>query len=411
MLWLFLVVNFADKAIFGLAAVPIMRDLGLTHAQLGILGSSFYVLFSVAALGLGWLGDRCSTKWLIAAIALVWTVAQLPIALPIGFGLFLACRILLGAGEGPSLSISLHEAYKWFPDQRRPLVTGVIESGLPCGAALAALIGTWVIVNAGWRFAFALLGIASLAWCIAWLFINQTLNGREVRATGDADSRVIPVPPGENFWSRTLVGAMLAAFATYCVSSLTVIWLPPFFQMAVGLSPSRTGDALSIAWLIQIPLFPLVGWISQALHRRWRSTDVSRSALMTAGVGLSGAAMIGLAEVSQAWLAVLLAIVCLSGTVVAVTTIPPILGEVALAGRRSLTLGACVGLASVGGIIAPLAFGVIVDAAGHGASGYRLAFLGLGALIMAIATAASLLTHPSKDRERLQRLAARSASI
>ncbi len=257
-----------------------MRDLHLTHAQLGLLASSFYVLFSVAALGVGWLGDRFSTKWLLVAMALVWTIAQLPIAVPIGFGVFLACRMLLGAGEGPSLSISLHEAYKWFPDRRRPLVTGVIESGLPCGAVLAAFAGTWVIVHAGWRLAFGLLGIASLAWCIAWLFIARAPNQLTIGAMDDAGASESPVPLGSNPWSRTLVGAILAAFATYCVSSLTIVWLPAFFQTAVGLSPSRTGDALTIAWLVQIPLFPLTGWISQALHRRWRSTDISRSLLI-----------------------------------------------------------------------------------------------------------------------------------
>jgi MFS transporter, ACS family, D-galactonate transporter len=67
MLCLFMAVNFADKAAFGLAAVPIMNELHLSPSQFGLLGASFFALFSIAALIVGWLGDRVSTKWLLGA--------------------------------------------------------------------------------------------------------------------------------------------------------------------------------------------------------------------------------------------------------------------------------------------------------------------------------------------------------
>jgi hypothetical protein len=49
-LFLYMLVNFADKAVVGLAAVPIMQELELTPKQFGLVGSSFFFLFSLSAI-------------------------------------------------------------------------------------------------------------------------------------------------------------------------------------------------------------------------------------------------------------------------------------------------------------------------------------------------------------------------
>jgi ACS family D-galactonate transporter-like MFS transporter len=47
MLFRYMLVNFADKAVVGLAAVPIMRDMGLAPRDHGLLGSRFFLLYSI----------------------------------------------------------------------------------------------------------------------------------------------------------------------------------------------------------------------------------------------------------------------------------------------------------------------------------------------------------------------------
>ena len=53
LLFLFMLVNFADKIVVGLAAVPIMTELKLEPKEFGLLGSSFFLLFSIAAIVVG----------------------------------------------------------------------------------------------------------------------------------------------------------------------------------------------------------------------------------------------------------------------------------------------------------------------------------------------------------------------
>ncbi len=95
----------------GLVALPLMRDMSLTHSQFGVVGSAFFLLFALSGIGVGLFADRLNMKWLLAGLALTWAVAQLPLAWPTSFAVLLACRILLGAGEGPASPLALHVVY------------------------------------------------------------------------------------------------------------------------------------------------------------------------------------------------------------------------------------------------------------------------------------------------------------
>jgi MFS transporter, ACS family, D-galactonate transporter len=63
LLFLFMLINFADKAVIGIAAVPIMKELQLSPRQFGLLGSSFYLLFAVSAIVTGFTVNRVQTRW------------------------------------------------------------------------------------------------------------------------------------------------------------------------------------------------------------------------------------------------------------------------------------------------------------------------------------------------------------
>ena len=121
LLFLFMLVNFADKIVVGLAGVPIMTELKLEPSQFGLLGSSFFFLFSISAIVVGFIVNRVATRWVLIVLAVVWALAQFPMVGTIGFTTLLICRVILGAGEGPAFSVAAHSVYKWFPDEKRTL--------------------------------------------------------------------------------------------------------------------------------------------------------------------------------------------------------------------------------------------------------------------------------------------------
>ena len=53
LLFLFQTLNFFDKLVFGLSAVPMMKELGISPQQFGLIGSSFFLLFSISGVLVG----------------------------------------------------------------------------------------------------------------------------------------------------------------------------------------------------------------------------------------------------------------------------------------------------------------------------------------------------------------------
>lgn len=82
LLFLFMLVNFADKIVVGLAGVPIMTELKLEPEQFGLLGSSFFLLYSISAIVVGFIINRIATRWVLLVLALIWAHRRLDAALP-----------------------------------------------------------------------------------------------------------------------------------------------------------------------------------------------------------------------------------------------------------------------------------------------------------------------------------------
>ena len=173
LLFLFMLVNFADKIVVGLAGVPIMTELKLEPEEFGLLGSSFFFLFSIAAIIVGFIVNRIATRWVLLVLALVWALAQFPMVGTVGFTTLLVCRVILGAGEGPAFSVAAHSIYKWFPDEKRTLPTAILSQGSAFGVILAVPALNWVIVNYSWHYAFGALGVVGLMWVVAWLILGK----------------------------------------------------------------------------------------------------------------------------------------------------------------------------------------------------------------------------------------------
>ncbi|HEX7927204.1 MAG TPA: MFS transporter, partial [bacterium] len=223
LLFLFMLINFADKVVVGLAGVPIMHELGLTPVQFGQLGSSFFLLFSISALALGFVVNRVKTKWVIAVLAAVWALTQFPMVGNVGFSVLLASRIALGAGEGPAFPVAIHAVYKWFPNEQRTVPAGILSLGSAVGVFSAAPVLTYMIFSVSWHAAFGLLGAVGLVWVVLWLLLAEEGPISDAPATGAVASERIPYR--RLFASGTVLGTLIAGWVAYWGLALGLTWL------------------------------------------------------------------------------------------------------------------------------------------------------------------------------------------
>src|SRR6476646_7607514 len=225
LLFLFMLVNFADKIVVNLAGVPIKADLQLDPEQFGFLGSSFFFMFSISALAVGCIVNRVDTRWVLLVMAVIWSVAQFPMVGTVSFTTLVICRIILGAGEGPAFSVAAHAIYKWFPDEKRTLPTAILSQGSAFGVILAVPALNWIIVNHNWHYAFGALGVVGLMWAAAWLVMGKEGPLVQSAATAAADQRI---PYFQLLTSRTFIGCCAATFGAYWALSLGLTWFTPF---------------------------------------------------------------------------------------------------------------------------------------------------------------------------------------
>src|SRR5215475_5044994 len=285
LLFLFMVVNFADKIVVGLAGVPIMNDLKLDAEQFGELGSSFFLLFSISAIVVGFIVNRVDTRWVLLVMAIIWSLSQFPMVGTVSFTTLLICRIILGAGEGPAFSVAAHAIYKWFPDEKRTLPTAILSQGSAFGVILAVPALNWIIVNHSWHYAFGALGVVGLMWVVAWFVMGK--EGPLVQIAGAAAEPRIPY--FQLLTSRTFIGCCAATFGAYWALSLGLTWFTPFIVKGLGFSQTDAGWISILPWVFGAVIVILTGWISQALMTRGFNTRLARGVLGSVPLIVGGA--------------------------------------------------------------------------------------------------------------------------
>jgi len=403
LLFLFMLVNFADKIVVGLAGAPIMDELKLQPEQFGLLGSSFFFLFSISAIIVGFIVNRVETRWVLLVMSLVWALAQFPMLGAVSFTTLLICRVILGAGEGPAFSVAVHAIYKWFPDEKRTLPTAILSQGSAFGVILAVPALNWVIVNHSWHYAFGALGVVGLMWAVAWLFMGKEGPLVQTVAMAAADPRV---PYSELLTTRTFIGCCAATFGAYWALSLGLTWFTPFIVKGLGFSQKNAGWISILPWVFGAAVVLLSGWVSQVMLARGYTTRGARGVLGAAPLIVGGVILAMIPSVSGAGMQIALLVIGsgLCGSIYVVC--PPMLGEFTPVSQRGAVIAIYGAIYTLAGIIAPFVMGSVIQSAATPLDGYITGFV-INAVIMIVSGGLGLLLlWPNTERARLTGLAA-----
>ncbi len=233
------ILNFIDRQILGVLAVPIKAELHLSDTQLGMLGGIAFALFyTILGIPIARFADRSNRVRIIALCCATWSVFTAGCGLANNFlHLFLA-RVGVGIGEAGSTA----PCYSLIPDLFAPKWRGrafaVFQFGIPIGAALGVFFGGWIAASIGWRHAFMVIGLIGLpVSAIIWFFVREPAHG----GLDGADFPSQATVPLSRVMARLFrtPSYWLLAFGA-CCSALQMyglmFWLPSLFQRSFGLS-------------------------------------------------------------------------------------------------------------------------------------------------------------------------------
>ena len=407
LLFLFMLINFADKVVVGLAAQPIMKELNLDPKQFGLIGSSFFFLFAVSAVVVGFISNRVQTRHTLLVMAIVWSIVQFPMLGTVSLEVLIACRVILGAGEGPAAPVATHAIYKWFPDQLRGMPTAIIAQGSALGVIIAVPALNWIIVNHSWHWAFGALGVVGLLWAVAWLFLGRegTLVDAPVSATGStvgsdagSDERI---PYRYLLTCPSIIAACCTGFASYWGLALGLTWFPSYMMSGLGLDETVGRNLSVLPWLLGATVVLGGGYLSQRLKSQGVSSRMSRGVLACATVVLGGCTLpfVAVMPTPALKIAVLVFGGAIGSTVYVV--LPMIVSELTPQPQRAGMLAITTSIVTFAGVLSPVVMGLIIQHAKTPVAGYETGYVILGLLLLAAGIIGLLFIRPEADRKRL----------
>lgn len=406
LLFLFMVINFADKAIFGLVAVPLMEELTISPQQFGTIAGSFFFLFAISGIVVGFMSNTVSSRLLLVGLVIIWSIAQVPVAMGAStIAALMACRILLGIGEGPAYPLALHACYKWFPDQERTWPTAIVMQGGQVGMLLAGPLVGYLVISHGWRSVFWVTAVAGVLWLVVWAVLGKdgpisataaptTEAGKSTTSSRSSYRDVL--------LNRSFIGNLLMYWVAYWCAALVFTWLPAYLQRGLGFSSDTAGWLFSLCIFVAIPIVSGGSYLSNRFLRQGYSSRVARS-LVTVGFLLAGA----LCLLAAAYLnpgptaGIVLIALGLSFPQVGFVLCSAISAQISPVEKRGSTLAITNSLSTTAGLVAPIVMGRLIQAE-SGIAGFHQGFALTALLLLAGAVLGFILVDPARTLSQIQ---------
>ena len=151
--------SYVNRSVVFALFEAIKHDLGVTDAQLGWVASAYVLVFSLAALPFGVLGDLRSRRAVITGGVIVWSAFTVLSGAVTSFAGLLLCRAAVGLGGAAFGAASQSLVADYFPTRGRAFAMGILSAGITVGGVLGIWLGGRLEAAYGWRTALVAVGV------------------------------------------------------------------------------------------------------------------------------------------------------------------------------------------------------------------------------------------------------------
>src|SRR5437016_5025132 len=273
-----------DAMLYALVLTYIMRDLGMSKALAGSLGSLTLLASGIGGVAFGFLADRIGRKRALMLSILTYSICSFASGLSTGIVSLAISRFILGLGMGGEWNTGATLVAETWPDHLRAKAIALVQSSWAIGFALAALVAGVVLRYANWRAVF-FVGILPAAITL-WIQnrVPESNLWKEHRRSAVVPERLDETPKEEShdsflqifrppFLKSTMSLLLLNFFGMFAWWGLFT-WLPPYLSLPVEQGGRGFGVMGTTTLLIVLNLFGMFpgyasfGWVADHLGRR-----------------------------------------------------------------------------------------------------------------------------------------------
>lgn len=387
-------INYLDRAVLGVAAPSMTKELGLDAVVMGIVFSAFSWTYAAAQIPGGAFVDRVGARLSYFWSVSIWSVFTLLQGFASGLISLLTFRLGLGVAEAPCYPTNSRVLSTWFPQHERARATGVYSVGQYFGLAFLSPLLFFVVAEFGWRALFILAGIAGLLFAALWLKLyrephdHPSVNGAElayIEAGGGLGYRGAATPfqwrnIGKLLKHRQIVGASIGQFAGNSTLVFFLTWFPTYLATERNMGWLKVGFYAVMPFIAASVGVMVGGWASDMIIRRTGSATLGRKLPILSGLLLASTIVIAnFVDSDQVVIAVLSVAFFGQGMVNLGWTLITDVAPKQLIGLTGGVFNLCANLA---GIITPIVIGVIVGATGS--FFFALAYIAVVAVLGAL---------------------------
>jgi len=239
--------NYLDRYVLA-GMLPLVQDhFAKTDEQMGVLSSSFLIVYALVSPFTGVLGDRFPRRYFIAGGVLLWSAATVWSGMSSSFGELLLARSLIGVGEAGYAAVAPGFISDLFEEKRRGRMLAFFYAALPIGSALGFVLGGMIGTAYGWRTAFYLAGLPGVVLGVMALWMKEPRRGATDRTSPSPEGELPARPPAVSTILRTLARSRSFVIntagytaATFAMGGLAA-WWPTFLYRERGVPLDQGG--------------------------------------------------------------------------------------------------------------------------------------------------------------------------
>ncbi|SPE25522.1 putative Major facilitator superfamily MFS_1 [Acidobacteriia bacterium SbA2] len=288
-------VGYVCRVAVTVVAPNMMKEFGLTQAQMGTVFSAFLVGYTFFQIPSGGLADRVSARRIFLVLCAGWALLTALTALVgwRGFGLAMVIpqlwliRALFGVVAAPTYPTSGRTIAITMPPRLQARANSLVLASVGVGSAVTPLLLAPITGHYGWRMA---LGVAALLGVVAgvlwWRFGPREFHSREISNEPPAANNSAPTASpaaspqplrSPSFWFLS-ASYLLQGYLGY----IFVFWFYLYLVQVRHFEVLKAASFTALPWIATMFAIPLGGVLSDAAVTRWGATWGRRSVPLAA---------------------------------------------------------------------------------------------------------------------------------